>query len=62
VWEDAMNVDLFSIKMDRGNEPVLVPANIENDEATHVVCTGEMVSQFAEGVIVCLFDNTIPVL
>lgn len=59
--QNVPNIDLFSIEVDGGNKPIFVPADIKHNEAIHIISTGEMLPQMVEGVIVGLFDNSIPI-
>ena len=54
------NIDLFSIEMDDGNETVFITTDIEYYIAINIICTGEMLSQLAERIIVGSLDDSIP--
>ena len=43
------NVNLLAVEMDRGNESIFVPANVEHDEVADFVCGWEGSAQGLKG-------------
>ena len=55
--QNITDKDFVPIKMNRRNQPVLVSANVENNQITNFVCAGKCASQLIEVfVIVCPHD------
>jgi hypothetical protein len=59
--EDVSNVNLFPIEMNGGNEPVFIAADVKYHEAIYIIGTGKVLFEVIEGVIIGLFDNSIPI-
>lgn len=60
--ENVSNINLFSIKMNDGNETVLVSTDIKDNITFHIIGAGKMLFKIAEGIILRFLDNPIPVL
>ena len=60
--EDVPNVYLLSIKVDRCNESVFVSADVKDNKTINVVSTAKVLFQFAEGIVICLLCDAIPII
>src|SRR6202044_304432 len=60
--QDSTNVNPISIVMNRGNQAVFIPANIENGLVPNLVRAWKNLSQFDESGKAPVLDESIPVL
>lgn len=55
--QDMPNIDLLPIEMNRCNQAVLVPANIEDHQIVHHIRTSKDLMEIMKtGKVICLYD------
>lgn len=60
--EHVPDIDLFSVVVNRNNQAIFVPRDIEHGKFFHLVCGGERDPQFGERGIIGFTDDGIPMV
>jgi len=60
VGEYVSNVHLTPIEMHRGDQTILVAANIEHNQVAHFICAGKRLTEFVETIVVGFINDSKP--